>query len=251
MIELRRLAEYLDEELKIASITDYPGAVNGLQLENRGQVARIVAAVDASLSVVEEAAKGEPAFLLVHHGLFWQGARPIRAGLYRKLKTALDAELAIYSAHLPLDFHPIWGNNVLLAQAIGLENMRPFLESKGVAMGLCGEWHGTRDELASRIGQAVGGKVHVCPGGKDRIETVGLVTGGAGSEVAKVAATRVDAFVTGEGPHWSYPLAEELGLNVFYAGHYATETFGVKALAEELSSRFGLPWSFIDRPTGL
>ncbi|HEY8991426.1 MAG TPA: Nif3-like dinuclear metal center hexameric protein, partial [Luteolibacter sp.] len=91
----------------------------------------------------------------------------------------------------------------------------------------------------------------VCPGGPEELATVGLVTGGAGGEVAAAAAAGIDAFVTGEGPHWSYPLAEELGINVLYAGHYATETFGVKALAAELAARFGLPWEFVDRPTGL
>jgi putative NIF3 family GTP cyclohydrolase 1 type 2 len=97
----------------------------------------------------------------------------------------------------------------------------------------------------------LGGPVHLCPGGREAISTIGLITGGAGSEVAKVAATGVDAFVTGEGPHWSYPLAEELGLNVFYGGHYATETWGVKAIAEWLAGRFGLSQSFLDHPTGL
>ncbi|MFT3990526.1 MAG: Nif3-like dinuclear metal center hexameric protein [Luteolibacter sp.] len=251
MADLHELTAFLDKELRIAAISDYPGAVNGLQLENSGRVERIIAAVDASISVVAAAASGPPALLLVHHGLFWQGAQPIRAGLYRKLKTAMDANLAIYSAHLPLDFHPVLGNNVRLAQTIGLENIQPFLETKGVAMGLRGDWNGSRKALAACLEKAVGGKVHVCPGGKDHILTVGLVTGGAGSEVAKAAATGVDAFVTGEGPHWSYPLAEELGLNVYYAGHYATETFGVKALAAEVARCFDLPWEFVDRPTGL
>jgi len=251
MADLHELTAFLDEQLRISSIPDYPGAINGLQLENGGRVERILAAVDASLSVVEAAAEGPPALLLVHHGLFWQGAKPIRAGFYRKLKTAISAELAIYSAHLPLDFHPEWGNNVLLAHALGMENLKPFMESKGAAMGLRGEWHGTRDELKARLEMAVEGRVHVCPGGSEAIRTVGLVTGGAGSEVEKAAAAGVDAFVTGEGPHWSYPLAEELGLNVFYGGHYATETFGVKALAKVMAQGFGIPWEFIHRPTGL
>ena len=251
MADLHELTAFLDKELRIFSISDYPGAINGLQLENNGSVKSIIAAVDASLAVVTAASKQDSPLVLVHHGLFWQGAQPIKAGLYRKLKTAMDANLAIYSAHLPLDIHPEWGNNILLARAIGLENPRPFMESKGVPMGLQGEWNGTRSELAERLVSVVGGAVHVCPGGKDTIRTVGLVTGGAGSEVAKAAAAGVDAFVTGEGPHWSYPLAEELGLNVYYAGHYATETFGVKALAKVISERFGIPWEFIDYPTGL
>jgi putative NIF3 family GTP cyclohydrolase 1 type 2 len=118
-------------------------------------------------------------------------------------------------------------------------------------MGLRGEWNGTRDELKKSLENAVAGAVHLCPGGSESISKVGIITGGAGSEVAKVAAAAVDTFITGEGPHWSYPLAEELGTNLFYAGHYATETFGVKKVAEILGHRFNLPWHFVDKPTGL
>ena len=251
MVSLAELTSFLDRELKVSSIKDYPGSINGLQLENDGEIERIVAAVDASLSVIEAAARGGPALLLVHHGMFWQGAQPVTGAFYRKLKVAMETGLAIYSSHLPLDVHPEWGNNVLLANAIGATGLQPFMESKSLAMGLRGDWKGSREELRNRLEIAVGGPVHVCPGGKAEISTVGIVTGGAGSEVAAAAATGVDAFITGEGPHWSFPLAEELGLNVFYGGHYATETFGVKALAKVLSDRFGLPWEFIDRPTGL
>lgn len=250
-MDLAGLTRFLDDELKIREITDYPGAVNGLQLENVGEVPRIIAAVDASLPVIEKAATGGPGLLLVHHGMFWQGAQPVRGAFYRKLKIAMDAGIAIYSSHLPLDVHPEWGNNICLARAIGLQNIVPFMDWKGHPMGLRGAWSGTREELVESSAKAVGGPVHLCPGGKARIESVGLVTGGAGSEVAAAAATGIDAYLTGEGPHWSYPLAEELGINVLYAGHYATETFGVKALAAELQRRFGLPWEFIDHPTGL
>jgi dinuclear metal center YbgI/SA1388 family protein len=251
MATLDEMVGFMDRELGIGEIPDYPGAVNGLQLANDGQVGRIVAAVDASLAVVKEAALGGPGLLLVHHGMFWQGVQPVRGALFHKLKTAMDAGLAIYSAHLPLDVHPEWGNNICLARALGLDAPQPFLEWKGSYLGLQGEWNGTRDELRQRLAATVGGPVHVCAGGRDRIRRIGLVTGGAGSEVAAAAAAGLDAFISGEGPHWSFPLAEELGLNVLLAGHYATETFGVKALAAELSRRFGVPWSFIDRPTGL
>lgn len=250
-MDLETLRDFLDKELRIAEIADYSGAVNGLQLENGGPVPRIIAAVDASLPVIEAAAAGGAGLLLVHHGMFWQGAQPVRGAFYKKLKVAMEAGLAIYSAHLPLDVHPEWGNNIGLARAIGLVDPVPFLDWKGRPMGLRGGWSGSRQELVEATAAAVGGPVHLCPGGKERISSVGLVTGGAGSEVAAAAATGIDAFLTGEGPHWSYPLAEELGINLLYAGHYATETFGVKALAEDLSRRFGLPWEFIDRPTGL
>lgn len=251
MASLGEVVAFLDRELRTAEIQDYPGAMNGLQLQNGGAVPRIVAAVDASLPVIEKAAAGGPGLLIVHHGMFWQGAQPVTGAFYRKIRAAMEAGLAIYSSHLPLDFHPEWGNNAVLCRELGLENVRPFMESKGRAMGLKGEWKGNREELRKKISDVVGGAVHLCPAGPEMPEMVGVATGGAGSEVAKAAAEGVGAFVTGEGPHWSYPLAEELGVNLFYGGHYATEIFGVKAVAEVLSGRFGVPWEFLDHPTGL
>jgi dinuclear metal center YbgI/SA1388 family protein len=251
MTPLADLVGFLDRELRIAEIPDYPGALNGLQLAGDGGVGRVVAAVDASLPVIAQAAADGPGLLLVHHGMFWQGAQPVTGAFFRKLKTAMDAGLAVYSAHLPLDVHPEWGNNIQLARAIGLENPRPFFDWKGICLGLRGGWHGTRDDLMASLSAAVGGSVHLCAGGPTEVRDIALITGGAGSEVAKVATAGVDTFITGEGPHWSHPLAEELGINLLFAGHYATETFGVRAVAAELAARFGLEWSFIDRPTGL
>ncbi len=251
MVSLDELVSHLDRELKTASIPDYPGALNGLQLANGGQVGRIVAAVDASLRVIEAAAEGGPGLLIVHHGIFWQGAQPVTGPFYRKLKIAMEAGLAIYSSHLPLDVHPEVGNNILLARAIGLQDTEPFLDYKGLSIGLRGSWYGSRQDLADSLSEALGRSVLMCPGGPETISKVGLITGGAGSEVAKAAAAGVDTFITGEGPHWSYPLAEDLGLNVFYGGHYATETFGVKAISAVVGSQFRIPCEFLDHPTGL
>lgn len=251
MVSLDEVVRYLDQELKTTAIPDYPGAMNGLQLANSGRIGRVVAAVDASLPVIEEAAAGGPGLLIVHHGMFWQGAQPVTGAFYKKLKIAMEADLAIYSSHLPLDVHPEWGNNILLAQAMGLRDPVPFLDQKGLSIGLRGQWAGTRTDLAEALRKILGGEVHVCPGGAESIREVAVVTGGAGSEVMKVAAAGVGTFITGEGPHWSYPLAEELGVNLFYGGHYATETFGVKKVAEMISMRDSLPWSFVDHPTGL
>lgn len=251
MAELAELVEFLDRELRHGEISDYPGALNGLQLANGGKVSRIVAAVDASLPVVQKAASGGPGLLIVHHGMFWQGVQPLTGPFYRKIQQAMEGDLAIYSSHLPLDFHPVWGNNALLANSIGVVDQTPFLLRKGIHMGLAGKWCGSRNSLIEKLQQQLGGRVHLCPGGPQTISRIGIVTGGAGSEVAAAAAEGVDTFLTGEGPHWSYPLAEELGINLIYAGHYATETFGVKAVAEALGHRFGLGWSFFDHPTGL
>ena len=251
MTTLSEIVAFLGRELKISEIPDYSGALNGLQLENGGDIGRVVAAVDASLPVVEKAIAANAQLLLVHHGMFWQGAQTVTGAFYKKLKMAMDADLAIYSAHLPLDVHPEWGNNACLARALGLTNIQPFMDWKGLAVGLKGEMDTTRDDLMRQVERAVGAAVHFCPGGPDRVKKIGIVTGGAGSQVAEAAKAGLDTFVTGEGPHWSYPLAEELGINLIYGGHYATETFGVKAVAEALKKRFDLDWEFLDHPTGL
>lgn len=252
MAQLQDMTAFLERELKHAEIQDYPGAMNGLQLDNSGSVERVIAAVDATLPVIEKAAAlGTSSLLVVHHGMFWQGAQAVTGAFHRKLKLAMEADMAIYSSHLPLDVHPQWGNNALLASRIGLNDTHDFLDFKGLPVGVQGDWSGSAHQLKEQLEQALEGPVHVCPAGPEKIERVGVVTGGAGSEVEKAVAAGVDAFITGEGPHWSYGLAEELGIHLFYGGHYATETFGVKALGEVLEKEFGPPWSFLDHPSGL
>ena len=251
MANLHELVEFLDRELNVSKIADYPGAMNGLQLANGGRVDRVIAAVDASLPVIEAVAAGGPGLMIVHHGMFWQGAQSVTGAFYRKLRTAMEAGLAIYSSHLPLDVHPAWGNNALLAAALGVVDPQPDIEIMGFRVGLTGRWQGSREELKARLEQVLGGRVHLCPAGPEEVSRVAIITGGAGSEVAKIAEMGVDAFITGEGPHWSYCLAEELGLNLYYGGHYATETFGVQRVAEFISGHFQIPWSFYDHPTGL
>ena len=252
---LSSLVSMMDSHLRTGEINDYPGAVNGLQIENSGSVTRIVAAVDACEEVIRESSRVPGTLLLVHHGLFWNGVQTLTAAHYRKIKAALDGDLALYSSHLPLDLHPRLGNNILLAKALGLTKIKPALEMKGQSVGVIGKVSEMkREDFAKLLSGTVGGDVNLAPGGPKIIKTVLVVTGGAGSEVARAATLGVgafDAFVTGEGPHWSYTTAEELGINLFYAGHYATETFGVKALASNLSEKTGLPWSFLDHPTGL
>jgi dinuclear metal center YbgI/SA1388 family protein len=251
MADLFKVTSYLDRYLKIKAVADWTNALNGLQLASGGKVRKIGAAVDACEEVVREAVEARVDFLIVHHGLFWCGVQPFTGAHYRKIKQAMENGLAIYSSHLPLDVHPVVGNNVLLCKALGFKKMTPFFFQKNQFLGLKTEQTLDRDELVRRVGEAVGSRVHVCPGGPRNARRIGVVTGGAGAEVALAAGEGIDTFITGEGPHWSYTLAEELGVNLIYGGHYATETFGVKALAAHLSRRFKLPWEFIDHPTGL
>lgn len=247
------LAGHLDGYLRIRELPDYSGAMNGLQLASRkAEVTRVAAAVDATLPVVKKAIAAGADLLLVHHGMFWNGAQPWTGATFERLSLALENNLAIYSAHLPLDAHPEVGNNARIAQAMGLVPAGGFLDYKGLAVGVLCEAELTLDEVTARFTQALdGGRVHVCAGGPAQVRKIGISSGGSGSEVAAAAKAGVDTFITGEGPHWSYTLAEELGINVLYGGHYATETFGVKALAAHLEMQFGLPWTFVDHPTGL
>ncbi|MEM7144456.1 MAG: Nif3-like dinuclear metal center hexameric protein [Verrucomicrobiota bacterium] len=247
------LAGYLGEYLRVGEVPDYPNAHNGLQLANGdGEVKKVGAAVDACLPVVREAVDQGIDFLMVHHGMFWSGVQRIEGAVYERVKAAMDGEMAIYSSHLPLDVHGEVGNNAILCGKLGIGETEPFLEWKGIHLGLRSEVEMGREELRARLSEALdGGKVHVCPGGPETVRRVGVVTGGAGGEVAQAAAEGVDTLVTGEGPHWSYTAAEELGVNVLYGGHYATETFGVKALAAHVAEREGVAWEFVDHPTGL
>lgn len=251
MAKLTEVVAFLEKELNTVAIPDYPGAHNGLQLENAGEVSRVACAVDASLPVIQKAVAAGADLLLVHHGLFWQGVRPLRGPVFAKFKTAMDAGLAIYSSHIPLDVHPELGNNVRLSRALGLGDGVPFFDWKGIKLGRKARFEGTLADLRAKLEVVVGGKVLLRGMETESAGEVGIITGGAGSEVEAMAAEGLDSFVTGEGPHWSHPLAEELGLNVLYAGHYATETLGVRALAELLKSEFGVKCSFLDHPSGL
>lgn len=251
MAKLNKLVETMDVWLRTAEVPDYPGAVNGLQLANDGEVTRVACAVDACEPVVAAAVAAGSDLLLVHHGLFWGGAKPLVGGGYRKLKQAMAGNLAIYSSHLPLDVHPALGNNIQLARAIGLIEPHAFFPWKGISLGLRGTMDIRRDDLVGLLGEVVGGPVHVCAGGPERVRRVGVITGGAGGEITSMAGMGIDTFITGEGPHWSYTAAEEMGINLLYAGHYATETLGVQALAAQLETDFALPWTFLHHPSGL
>jgi dinuclear metal center YbgI/SA1388 family protein len=248
---LARIVERCDRLLNTAGTQDYDRAANGLQVANRGTVTRVAAAVDASLATVRLAAAIGADLLVVHHGLFWGPAIPWTGKRYELIRCLVESNLAVYSSHLPLDAHPRLGNNGLLCDALGLKPVKPFFFDHGQHIGLKAQIRLPRTELVRRVGRVTGAPPRVLPGGPELCQRIGVVSGGAGSELVKAAAEGVDTFITGEGPHWTYALAEELEINVIYAGHYATETFGVKALAAEISRSFRVPWSFIDHPTGL
>jgi dinuclear metal center YbgI/SA1388 family protein len=251
MARLREIVSYSDRYLRIDEFGDSPNALNGLQVENSGRVTRMAAAVDGSTRTLEEAARRGANLLILHHGLFWMGLQPLTGVMRRQLATALEHDIAVYGAHLPLDAHPVVGNNVCLARAIGLKSRRPFLEYHGRCIGVRGNWAGSRDQLLRKTTDAVGGEVKAFGFGPAKPRKIAIVTGGAGSDIHRVHAEGIDTYITGEAPHWAGVAAADLGMNLFLGGHYATETFGVKALAAHLSKKFSVPWDFIDFPTGL
>jgi dinuclear metal center YbgI/SA1388 family protein len=251
MTSLSEIVSYTDRFLRICDVGDWGNALNGLQIENSGRVTRIGAAVDVSTRVLTEAQKRDVDLLIVHHGLFWSGLQPIRGALRRQLRIAFENDVALYSAHLPLDIHPKIGNNAQLVAALGLKFAQPFLEEKGQPVGLKVHASLSRSELVRKIQKALSGPVKVFGFGPKRTRAIGVVTGAAGSEIYRIADEGIDTFITGEAPHWAAVAAEEVGVNLLLGGHYATEVFGVKALAAHLSHRFGVPWEFIDCPTGL
>ena len=248
---LAAVVKHCDQILRTKQTGDYAGAANGLQVENSGTVTRLAATVDASLATVKLAVAAKADLLIVHHGLFWNPPQPWTGKKYELQKLLIKNNLAVYSSHLPLDAHPRLGNNARLAAALGLKNLKPFFASHGQTIGFKAQTKISRAELAEKLERATGVQPKIIAGGKEICERIGIVTGGAGAELALAASEGVDTFITGEGPHWTFARAEELGMNVFYGGHYATETFGVKALAAALSKKFKLPWEFLDHPTGL
>ena len=255
-VPLRDIVAALDAELRTNEIPDYPGAVNGLQVANPGAVHRVAVAVDASRAAIAEAVISGADLLIVHHGLFWNGAQPLVGMHYEKYRSMLSNGLAVYASHLPLDLHAEHGNNVRLAQALGLAPDGGFARFKSVDIGVTGTANEPTNDLVSRVQAFVtryGGTVRTSiPAQGRRTHRWAICTGGgASSETLREARDRgVDTLIVGEGPHHTTVDAMEHDLCVVYAGHYATETLGVQALGAFLETRFGLPWSFLHLPTG-
>jgi dinuclear metal center YbgI/SA1388 family protein len=261
-VALHEVVAYLDQYLRIKEVPDETNAVNGLQVENSGRIGGIVAAVDASQATIVGAIAardpGRPApLILVHHGLFWEGNVPLTGRRYRRVAPLLDHDMAVYAAHIPLDIHPEVGNNAVLAERLGLQVEGWFGNYKGIRMGVWGHAPASlssRESLAGELDRALHtlkGTATLIPGGPEKPGKIGIITGAAGTMLGDARAAGLDTFITGEGPHHTYFDAMESGVNLIYAGHYATETLGVQAMASHLADRFSLDWEFHDHPTGL
>lgn len=245
MATLSQVVDYCDTLVNRKAVTDFPGSANGLQVANSGKVTKIGAAVDAGIVPFEEAAKAGIDFLIVHHGLFWSPLQPIAGRNYTKLKTLFDADLAVYSSHLPLDCHAEIGNNVLLLKALKLEPAGSFLNYEGTDVAWWARFDGARGELETRLKALFPGTFKALAFGPEKVGKVAVLTGSGKSAIKHMKAEGFDTLVTGELDQNHFNEIQEQELNVYPCGHYATETFGVRALAVACAEKFGLGWEFI------
>lgn len=251
------IASHLDALLQTTVVPDYPNAINGMQFAHRGPVCGIASAVDASEHVIRGAAAAGANLLVVHHGLFWGGLQPLVGFRYKRLRLLLEHDMAVYSAHLPLDVHETFGNSRLLAQELGLKVSGGFAHFQGIACGVQGVVDTSTTELVNALSSFAvlhSGTAIASAYAQGRRTSRWAICSGAGAGTDTLdEATRqgIDTLIVGEGPHWTAVDAPERGLVIIYAGHYATETLGVRALCEHLSAQFSIPHRFIAAPTGL
>lgn len=256
MPSAREIADFLDAELDVAGIPDYAPALNGLQLDHVGPVTAVAAAVDFSQATIEAAIAGGANLLLLHHGMFWGGMQRIVGPSYARLRALIRADMAVYSAHLPLDAHLTFGNCALLARALDLAVDGRFGEYQGSSIGVRGTTDLATSELvrrASAFAAPFQGAARASAMEPERRTRRWAVLTGAGADAATLracAAAGVDTLIVGEGPHHTTVDAPEFGVVIIYAGHYATETLGVRALGDLVARRFGIPAVFLSLPTG-
>lgn len=255
--QLSEVARYIDGVLRISEIPDHPHALNGLQVENDGEITGVAAAVDARSSTIQGAVDAGMNLLLVHHGLFWSGLKPLTGAYRRRISMLLQSNIALYSAHLPLDAHAEIGNNILLARELGLTPSGGFVRHETIDIGVRGNAELPSADLVTRcddFAAKYGGTTRSAGLTPNRMTRRWAICTGAGASSDTITEAResgIDTLIVGEGPHWTAVDAEEYDLVIIYAGHYATETLGVQALAKDLATRFGFPWSFVHAPTGL
>lgn len=241
------LIKYLDDLLDVPNYPDYSGAFNGLQVEIPDDVRHVATAVDASAATALAAKKAHADLLIVHHGMLWGGVRRVTGDYYLMLRELIAARCGLYSVHLPLDGHPNLGNNAILAKKLGLKRPQPFGNFKGNFVGRIGGAAVTDVAVAS---ERLGIRVIEAVAPARPIRRMAIVSGGAGSLLREAADAGADALLTGEVDHHVRVAARDLGLGIWLGGHYATETFGVRALGEHLADKHGLKHSFLDLPTG-
>ncbi len=248
---LQKLVSFLDSEL---GLSDFPEdeSANGLQIEGRKNIRKIGIAVDACDYVFRKAKENNIDFLLVHHGLIWGKVRAVRGILKKRIAMLLNSDISLYACHLPLDRHPKYGNNSMILKLLSIEKIGEFGEYHGKKIGY---WGRMRDgvsikQFALNVDRTLNTKSSAIIFNK-KVRNIGVVSGGGWFAINEAEKYGIDTFLTGEPSHSAYTLAEEMKVNLVFAGHYATETPGVKAVGSLIKKKFGLEVEFIDHPTGL
>lgn len=251
MVNLSDIVLFCDNRVNKKAIADFPGADNGLQVSNRGQVSKIGAAVDAGLVPFQKAIESKIDFLIVHHGLFWSPITPITDINYKKIQTLIEGNLAVYSSHLPLDAHPEIGNNAMIAKKLGAKELEWFLPYQGINMGLIVQGLQSRSELVTRLKKLFPNEFIAIEYGSDVPQKIGICSGSGNSAIPELRKAGVDTLITGELRQNHFNIAQEQKLNLYACGHYATEVFGVQELAKEVANKFNLPYEFIQMDCAL
>jgi dinuclear metal center YbgI/SA1388 family protein len=244
------IAKYIDDLLNVSIIRD--ASLNGLQVENQKDIKRIALAVDASLATITKAKAAQADMLIVHHGLYWGKPLPITGMHYNRIKRLIDTDMALYAVHLPLDVHSELGNNVQIAKTFGWEVRGEFGIDNGMPLGIEVRFKIPQSilDIADVVNEKLNIKSDVWDFGPTEIRKMGIVSGGGIVFLEQAKEYQLDALLTGEPKHSAYWPARELGMNVLLAGHYATETLGLKALGRYLKSQLDLQVRFVDLPTG-
>jgi len=245
MAQLEDIVSFCDQRARTHEIADFREALNGLQFANNGTVSKIGAAVDSGLIPFQMAIESGIEFLIVHHGMFWNGTRRIVDSEFEKYKALIEGNLAVYACHLPLDAHPEIGNAAGLAKTIGAQPSGTFLPYEGTDLGLVCDWKENRDALRDTLTETFGPSIGSIEYGSSNPDKICIVTGSGNSVVDQIKETGADTLITGELKQHFFTIAQEEGLNLYVCGHYATETFGVDSLAREASEKFGIPYEFI------
>jgi len=247
MEKLDRIIGFLDRELKVVGFRDHSN--NGLQVENSGRIRKVCCGVDASLAFFEEAMRREADLLVVHHGISWTDSLKRLTGLnYRKVSSLMRDDMALYACHLPLDAHPRYGNNVGICKALGLRRLKKFGLYEGTLIGFQGElpkpmrWA----DFKALVRRVISRELRTMDFGKAVVRSVAVVSGGGADEIAEAGEKGIDVFLSGEAKLSAYHRAQEYGLNGVFAGHYATEVFGVRALADLLRRKFKVDAEFVN-----
>ena len=253
-MHITEIDRFFHELLPIDSTKSGDSAINGLQVSNKSkEVAKIAFAVDASLESFKRAAHWGADMLFVHHGIFWGTEKAITGDFFNRISFLIENNIALYAAHLPLDVDPELGNNISVARKAGLEQIEGFGEYHGIKIGYKGIFRNPVgcDEILAALGFNSLEMLAVLKFGKEKCKSAAVITGGACREVEQAIDEGVDLYITGEITHQIYHQCLEAKINVISAGHYLTETFGVKNVARAVSEKLSLETCFVDIPTGL